>query len=32
MYDLAVSLGKNGVNWGANLEDYNQILNEECKE
>ena len=31
MYDL-VSLGKKGVNWAANLEDYNRILNEECKE
>lgn len=31
MYDL-VSLGKKGVNWAANLEDYNWILNEECKE
>ena len=30
MYDL-VSLGKKGVNWAANLEDYNGILNEECK-
>ena len=27
MYDL-VSLGKKGVNWAANLEDYNRILNE----
>jgi len=31
MYDL-VSLGKKGVNWAANLEDDNRILNEECKE
>ena len=31
MYDL-VSPGKKGVNWAANLEDYNRILNEECKE
>ena len=31
MYDL-VSVGKKGVNWAANLEDYNRILNEECKE
>ena len=31
MYDL-VSVGKIGVNWAANLEDYNRILNEECKE
>ena len=31
MYNL-VSLGKKGVNWEANLEDYNRILNEECKE
>ena len=31
MYDL-VSLGKKGVNWAANLEDYNRIMNEECKE
>ena len=31
MYNL-VSLGKKGVNWAANLEDYNRILNEECKE
>ena len=35
MYDL-VSLGKKGVNWAANLEDYNsrnynRILNDECK-
>ena len=31
MYDI-VSLGKKEVNWAANLEDYNRILNEECKE
>ena len=31
MYNL-VSVGKKGVNWVANLEDYNRILNEECKE
>ena len=32
MYDL-VSLGaEKRVNWAANLEDYNRILNEECKE
>ena len=31
MYDL-VSLGKKGVNWAVNLEDYNWILNEECNE
>ena len=31
MYDL-VSLDKKGVNWAENLEDYNRILNEECKE
>lgn len=31
MYDL-VFLGKKGVNWVANFEDYNRILNEECKE
>ena len=31
MYDL-VSIGKKGVNWAANLEDYYCILNEECKE
>ena len=31
MYYL-VSVGKKGVNWAANLEDNNQILNEECKE
>ena len=35
MYDL-VSLDKKGVNWAANLEDYNsrdynRILNDECK-
>ena len=30
MYDL-VSLDKKGVNWAENLEDYNRILNEECK-
>ena len=29
MYDL-VSVGKKRVNWAANLEDYNRILNEEC--
>lgn len=31
MYDLA-TLGKKGVNWAANLDDYNRILNNECKE
>ena len=31
MYDL-VTLGKKGVNWAANLNDYNRILNNECKE
>lgn len=31
MYDL-VLLGKKGVNWVVNFEDYNWILNEECKE
>ena len=31
MYDL-VTLGKKGVNWAANLDDYNRILNNECKE
>ena len=31
MYDL-VTLGKKGVNWAANLDDYNRILNNECME
>ena len=31
MYDL-VTLGKKRVNWAANLDDYNRILKNECKE
>ena len=31
MYDL-VTLGKKRANWAANLDDYNRILNNECKE
>lgn len=31
MYDL-VTLGKKRVNWAANLDDCNRILNNECKE
>ena len=31
MCDL-VTLGKKGVNWAANLDDYNRILNNECNE
>ena len=27
-----VTLGKKGVNWAANLDDYNRILNNKCKE
>ena len=31
MYDLVI-LGKKRVNWAANLDDYNRILKNECKE